>query len=137
MASTSGNKGWQPPTHPRGYVARKVSLPPPIDGRVAGPGWDEAEWTDEFVDIEGPDKVCASAMARAHADKVGEALVGTWSCAGHPLARIPVPSRPWFTYALLQPEARSAVCPCVLCLRSPLRTTARVSRCAGMTTRCT
>ncbi len=40
---------------PRTYVARVSSLPPQIDGLLDDPAWQSAAWTDDFVDIRGPD----------------------------------------------------------------------------------
>ncbi|MFO1062842.1 MAG: transglutaminase domain-containing protein [Pirellulales bacterium] len=38
---------------PRAYVAGLVSTPPVIDGKLDEADWQKAEWTEEFVDIEG------------------------------------------------------------------------------------
>lgn len=51
------DQAWRPKPHPRGYVCRKVAAPPFLDGKLQGPGWDEAPWTEEFLDIEGDAKV--------------------------------------------------------------------------------
>ena len=40
-------------THPRGYVALRASAPLNVDGRLDDPAWQNAPWTDLFVDIEG------------------------------------------------------------------------------------
>ena len=39
------------PPHPNGYVCGRGT--PSIDGRLADPAWEDAPWTDCFVDIEG------------------------------------------------------------------------------------
>ena len=39
--------------HPRGYVALRASAPLNVDGRLDEPAWQNAAWTDPFVDIEG------------------------------------------------------------------------------------
>ncbi|MSU49718.1 MAG: hypothetical protein EXS37_11645 [Opitutus sp.] len=44
------------PILPRSYVARHVTTPPVIDGKLDGPAWANAPWTADFVDIEGPAK---------------------------------------------------------------------------------
>jgi hypothetical protein len=38
---------------PRAYVAYRASLPVRIDGKLDEPVWQAAQWTDDFVDIEG------------------------------------------------------------------------------------
>ncbi|GBF90662.1 hypothetical protein Rsub_03234 [Raphidocelis subcapitata] len=40
--------------HPRGYVARRVTTPPAIDGDLSEPSWAAAPWSDAFADIVGP-----------------------------------------------------------------------------------
>ncbi|MSR28623.1 MAG: carbohydrate-binding family 9-like protein [Phycisphaerales bacterium] len=42
-----------PLSSPRQYSAPWFALPPAIDGN-ADAAWDQAEWTEDFVDIEGP-----------------------------------------------------------------------------------
>ncbi|MGI8923076.1 MAG: carbohydrate-binding family 9-like protein [Fimbriimonadales bacterium] len=39
------------PPHPNGYVCGRGT--PSIDGRLADPAWEDAPWTEDFVDIEG------------------------------------------------------------------------------------
>jgi hypothetical protein len=41
---------------PKGYVCYRATQPVPIDGRLDGPAWRDAPWTDDFVDIEGDKK---------------------------------------------------------------------------------
>jgi hypothetical protein len=41
---------------PKSYICYKSSLPITIDGKMNEPGWQQAEWTDYFVDIEGSAK---------------------------------------------------------------------------------
>lgn len=38
---------------PKGYVSYFAPDPPRIDGRLDDEAWEDAEWTDAFVDIEG------------------------------------------------------------------------------------
>jgi hypothetical protein len=45
-----------PYRHPKGYVCYRASGPIRIDGRLDKPVWQEAPWTDDFVDIEGDAK---------------------------------------------------------------------------------
>ncbi|MFH1845554.1 MAG: carbohydrate-binding family 9-like protein [bacterium] len=35
------------------YVCQRIDTPPVIDGRLDDPAWEQADWTDDFVDIEG------------------------------------------------------------------------------------
>jgi len=42
------------PYAPRGYVAPRALEAPQIDGRPDDAAWQEAAWTEDFVDIEGP-----------------------------------------------------------------------------------
>ena len=44
--------------HPRGYVAYRADPAPSINGRLDEACWGAAPWSDDFVDIEGPAKVC-------------------------------------------------------------------------------
>ena len=44
--------------HPRGYVAYRADPAPSINGRLDEACWRAAPWSDGFVDIEGPAKVC-------------------------------------------------------------------------------
>jgi hypothetical protein len=44
------------PAHPKGYVCYRASQPPKIDGRLDDAAWQQAPWSDEFVDIEGDAK---------------------------------------------------------------------------------
>lgn len=39
--------------NPKHYVCKRTQYPAKIDGRLDKPFWEHAEWTDEFVDIEG------------------------------------------------------------------------------------
>lgn len=43
--------------HPKGYVAYKASSPIHINGKIDDPAWENAPWTDDFVDIEGAKRV--------------------------------------------------------------------------------
>ena len=38
---------------PKGYVCYRAKQPPRIDGRLDDECWNDAPWTDAFVDIEG------------------------------------------------------------------------------------
>lgn len=49
--------------HPRGYVAYRVEGGLPINGKLDHPAWQAAPWSEEFIDIEGPDKVCNSPIS--------------------------------------------------------------------------
>ena len=40
-------------TIPKGYVVNHVSTPPIIDGDINDAIWQQAKWTEDFVDIEG------------------------------------------------------------------------------------
>ena len=42
------------PFDPRFYVCYRASKPPEIDGRLDEASWKKAEWTESFVDMEGP-----------------------------------------------------------------------------------
>jgi hypothetical protein len=44
------------PIQPRGYVCYRAAGPIHIDGRLDEPAWQQAPWTGEFADIEGPSK---------------------------------------------------------------------------------
>ena len=41
---------------PKEYVCLRVARAPVIDGELDDPAWQEAPWSDDFVDIEGPTK---------------------------------------------------------------------------------
>lgn len=41
---------------PRGYVCGFTSDPVVVDGKIDEPAWESANWTDEFLDIEGDKK---------------------------------------------------------------------------------
>ncbi len=41
------------PIVPRGYVCYRAEKAPTIDGRLDDPAWQQAPWTEDFVDIEG------------------------------------------------------------------------------------
>jgi hypothetical protein len=56
-------RGTAPPTAelapyipPKGYVCQRAANPLVIDGKLDDPSWQEAPWTDDFVDIEGDAK---------------------------------------------------------------------------------
>ncbi|WP_138494968.1 carbohydrate-binding family 9-like protein [Paenibacillus pinistramenti] len=38
---------------PKHYLCRRAAGKPALDGRLDKPFWEQAEWTDDFVDIEG------------------------------------------------------------------------------------
>ena len=38
---------------PKHYLCKRAGQPLVLDGRVDKAFWDAAEWTDDFVDIEG------------------------------------------------------------------------------------
>src|ERR1700676_2121477 len=40
-------------TTPKGYIANYTKTPPAIDGDINDSVWNQATWTDDFVDIEG------------------------------------------------------------------------------------
>lgn len=42
--------------HPNGYVCYRAPAPPSLSGKIEGPAWDAAPWTEPFVDIEGDAK---------------------------------------------------------------------------------
>jgi hypothetical protein len=44
------------PISPEQYVCRKTLTPLSIDGKLDEPAWKDAEWTKDFVDIEGTTK---------------------------------------------------------------------------------
>ncbi len=41
---------------PRGYLCPKAVAAPSVDGRLDDPAWQQAVWTEDFADIEGPSK---------------------------------------------------------------------------------
>ncbi|MDX1963039.1 MAG: carbohydrate-binding family 9-like protein [Pirellulales bacterium] len=41
---------------PREYVCPKTAAPPRIDGALDDSAWEQAPWSEDFVDIEGPAK---------------------------------------------------------------------------------
>ncbi len=41
---------------PRHYVCQRTERPPTIDGRLNEACWRQAQWTEDFVDIEGADR---------------------------------------------------------------------------------
>ena len=45
-----------PPQGPNYYFCHHVRSPIQVDGRIMEAGWERAQWTDLFVDIEGPGK---------------------------------------------------------------------------------
>lgn len=46
-------KAISPNSIPRGYVCHFTSEPIKLDGRLDDPAWQNAPWTDDFVDIQG------------------------------------------------------------------------------------
>jgi len=44
------------PFQPRHYIAYRASAPLAVDGKLDEADWDKAEWTEDFIDIEGPAK---------------------------------------------------------------------------------
>jgi len=50
---------------PKEYVCYKTAEPLVIDGKLDEPAWNKAEWTDYFVDIEGPSKPAPRFNTRA------------------------------------------------------------------------
>ncbi len=44
------------PIVPRGYVCQRTSAPVKVDGKLDEAAWENAAWTDDFVDIEGDAK---------------------------------------------------------------------------------
>ncbi|MDR6240730.1 carbohydrate-binding family 9-like protein [Aureibacter tunicatorum] len=40
---------------PKTYICYKAETAPNIDGNITDPAWENAPWTDDFIDIEGPD----------------------------------------------------------------------------------
>jgi hypothetical protein len=38
---------------PRGYVCHRAKAPIQVDGKLDDPAWQDAAWTDDFLDIEG------------------------------------------------------------------------------------
>jgi hypothetical protein len=52
-ASDLGPKATLKFVHPKGYVCHRASGPIKVDGKLDDPAWQNAAWTDDFVDIEG------------------------------------------------------------------------------------
>lgn len=50
---------------PRRYLCRRAPGTLPIDGKLTDPAWNRAEWTDDFVDIEGDAKPAPRFRTRA------------------------------------------------------------------------
>ncbi len=50
---------------PKKYICYKTDIPLKIDGKLDESSWDKAEWTDDFVDIEGPSKPIPRFRTRA------------------------------------------------------------------------
>lgn len=50
----------KPPPPPRSYGCLYTATPPPMD--LGSPAWAKAAWTEDFVDIEGPDHVPQPAL---------------------------------------------------------------------------
>ena len=44
------------PFSPKQYVCYRAGTPLKIDGKLDDPLWQKAEWNDDFLDIEGPQK---------------------------------------------------------------------------------
>jgi len=44
------------PFAPKHYICYRTPKPLEIDGRASEPVWEKVDWTDEFVDIDGPGK---------------------------------------------------------------------------------
>src|SRR5688572_9247990 len=42
--------------HPKGYVCFRAAAPLVIDGKLDDAAWKSAQWTDDFVDIQGDKK---------------------------------------------------------------------------------
>jgi hypothetical protein len=53
------------PISPEQYVCRKVLHPLAIDGKLDEPAWKDAQWTSDFVDIEGAAKPSPRFRTRA------------------------------------------------------------------------
>lgn len=53
------------PWPPRGYACRRAPGPLTIDGRLDDAAWEQAAWTDDFVDIEGDRKPVPRHRTRA------------------------------------------------------------------------
>jgi hypothetical protein len=53
------------PYAPLGYICRRASAPPAIDGRLSDAAWAGAAWTEPFVDIEGPIRAAPRFRTRA------------------------------------------------------------------------
>jgi hypothetical protein len=57
LVSCSSKETGPPLTdHPKGYVCYRTGSPVIVDGRMDESGWERAEWTEPFVDIEGARK---------------------------------------------------------------------------------
>ena len=41
---------------PRGYLCRRATAPIVVDGKLDEAAWEQAPWSDEFVDIQGEAK---------------------------------------------------------------------------------
>ena len=50
---------------PKKYICYKAESPILIDGKLDESSWAKAEWTDDFVDIEGPVKPAPRFRTRA------------------------------------------------------------------------
>jgi hypothetical protein len=57
-SATSGPGPKTIPTYrpPKGYVCHRATAPIVVDGKLDDPAWQNAAWTDDFVDIEGDAK---------------------------------------------------------------------------------
>jgi hypothetical protein len=51
-----GDHPLEPYVPPRGYVCYRTTSPVRIDGRLDDPAWQQAPWSEAFVDIEGDKK---------------------------------------------------------------------------------
>lgn len=56
VAAPKEAPAFQLPPAPLGYVCLKTPKPPKIDGKLDDVAWQAAEWTSDFVDIEGDKK---------------------------------------------------------------------------------
>jgi len=56
------------PFNPKHYVCYAAGQPVTIDGKLNEDAWQAAEWTDDFLDIEGPAKPVPRFRTRAIID---------------------------------------------------------------------
>ena len=52
---------------PKHYTCRRSVTPPAFDGKLIAGAWQSAAWTDDFVDIEGPERKPAPPRFRTRA----------------------------------------------------------------------